>query len=164
MDKCAICPGTFDPITNGHLDIVIRSSRLFSKLIVAIGENPAKETLFAHEERVGLVKQVLAEQNLPNVEVGYFRGLLAEYAQNMGATAIIRGLRAISDFEHEFQMALANRRLFPDAETVFLMPSEQFVYLNSSMVKTIALNKGDVSHFVPDVVKKALLAKFGGSK
>jgi len=164
MGKCAIYPGSFDPITYGHIDIIMRAAKLFSNIVVAIGGNPEKKPLFSQRERVALVKQAIIELDLPNVTVAKFSGLLAKYAQDAGAVAIIRGLRAVSDFEHEFQMALANRRLFPDAETVFLMPSEQFVYLSSSMVKIIALNGGDVSLFVPHAVEKALLKKIGGKK
>ncbi len=164
MDKCAVYPGTFDPITNGHLDIVERAAKLFSKIIVAVGENPEKTPLFSHNERFELVKEAVSALELPNITVGQFTGLLAQYAQDTDATAIIRGLRAVSDFEHEFQMALANRKLFPDAETVFLMPSEPFVYLNSSMVKVIARNDGNISQFVPPCVEKALLEKIGGIK
>ncbi len=159
MDKCAVYPGTFDPITNGHLDIVKRAARLFSNIIIAVGENPEKTPLFSHDERFELVKEAVAALELPNITVGQFTGLLAQYAQDIGATAIIRGLRAVSDFEHEFQMALANRKLFPDAETVFLMPSEPFVYLNSSMVKVIAQNGGDIAPFVSPCVEKTLLKK-----
>lgn len=164
MSKCVVYPGSFDPITYGHIDIVKRAASLFPNVIVAIGENPEKTPFFSHEERVALVEEVLLKLELPNVSVGHFTGLLAQYAQDIGAVAIIRGLRALSDFEHEFQMALANRKLFPEAETVFLMPSEQFVYLNSSMVKTIARNSGDVSCFVPRTVEIALVKKFGGKK
>ena len=164
MEKLTIYPGTFDPITNGHIDIAIRASKLFSRVIVSVGENPQKQTLFSHEERLELMEKVINSLGLPNLETGHFEGLLARYAHELKATAIIRGLRALSDFEHEFQMALANRKLFPEAETVFLMPSEPFVYLSSSMVKTIAQNNGDISQFVPPVVKQALLKKFGGKK
>jgi len=160
--KTAIYPGTFDPITYGHLDIVVRAAKIFDNVMVAVGENPQKTTLYNHAERLELVREAVAELDLANVSVAYFTGLLAKFAEETGAVAIIRGLRAVSDFEHEFQMALANRRLFPDAETVFFMPSEPFVYLSSSMVKTIAANYGDVSQFVPKVVEKALLKKYGG--
>jgi len=160
--KTAIYPGTFDPITYGHLDIVVRAAQIFGNVIVAVGENPQKTTIFNHEERLELVREAVSELDLANVSVAHFTGLLAKFAEEAGAVAIIRGLRAVSDFEHEFQMALANRRLFPDAETVFFMPSEPFVYLSSSMVKTIAANYGDVSQFVPKMVEKALLKKYGG--
>jgi len=164
MKKLAVYPGTFDPITNGHIDIIVRATKLFSDIIVAVGENPQKKPLFSHSERMELVKQVVDTLNLPNVRVGHFKGLLAQYADEIRATAIIRGLRAVSDFEYEFQMALANRKIYPDAETVFLMPSEPFVYLSSSMVKVIAQNNGDVSPFVPKIVENALHKKFGGKK
>lgn len=164
MKKLAVYPGTFDPITNGHIDIIVRAAKLFTNIIVAVGENPQKEPLFSHCERMELVKQIVETLKLPNVEVGHFKGLLAQYADEIRATAIIRGLRAVSDFEYEFQMALANRKIYPDAETVFLMPSEPFVYLSSSMVKVIAQNNGDVSFFVPKIVETALYKKFGGKK
>lgn len=164
MSKRAVYPGTFDPITNGHLDIIKRAAKLFSQIVIAVGENPQKTPLFSHRERVQLVEQSVSMLELSNVSVGHFTGLLAKYAQDIGAVAIIRGLRAVSDFEHEFQMALANRKLFPLAETVFLMPSEPFVYLSSSMAKVIAQNGGDVSQFVPPVVQKALELKLGGKK
>ncbi len=160
MGRLAIYPGTFDPITNGHLDIIRRAAALFDEVIVAVGENPEKRPLFSHDERLALAREAVGRLGLPNVSVDYFTGLLAEYAQRKGAIAIVRGLRAVSDFEHEFQMALANRRLFPKAETVFLMPSLAFVYLSSSMVKTIARNGNDVSPFVPPCVEKALREKF----
>jgi len=164
MKKLAVYPGTFDPITNGHIDIIVRASKLFDRIIVSVGENPQKKPLFTHSERMGLVENVVETLALDNVDVGYFSGLLARYADEIGATAIIRGLRAVSDFEYEFQMALANRKIYPDAETVFLMPSEPFVYLSSSMVKIIAQNNGDVSIFVPKPVEIAFHKKFGGKK
>ena len=161
-EKIAVYPGTFDPITNGHIDIIIRAAKLFDRIIVAVGENPQKSPTFIHTERVDMVKKVVDSLGLPNVEVDHFCGLLAEYASRKGVTAIIRGLRAVSDFEYEFQMALANRKLFPRAETVFLMPSQSFVYLSSSIVKIIAQNGGDVSQFVPKEVEEMLMKKFGG--
>jgi len=161
-EKIAVYPGTFDPITNGHIDIIIRAAKLFDRIIVAVGENPQKSPTFTHTERVDMVKKVVDSLGLPNVEVDHFCGLLAEYASRKGVTAIIRGLRAVSDFEYEFQMALANRKLFPRAETVFLMPSQSFVYLSSSIVKIIAQNGGDVSQFVPKEVEEMLMKKFGG--
>ncbi len=164
METLAIYPGTFDPITNGHTDIINRAAKLFDRVIVSVGENPHKEPLFLHKERLQLVTQTVESMNLHNVSVDHFNGLLAEYSRNMNATAIIRGMRALSDFEYEFQMALANRKIYPEIETVFLVPSESFIYLSSSMVKTIAQNGGDVSQFVPSSVEKALYNKFGGKK
>ncbi len=162
MSKKAIYPGTFDPITNGHLDIISRASLLFSEVIVAIGENPEKMPLFSHRERIRLAKLAIGELGLQNVSVDSFSGLLVHYFEKIGANAIIRGLRAVSDFELEFQMALANRQLLPNAETIFLVPSEQFIYLSSSIVRTIAKNNGDISQFVPKVVEIALKKKFSG--
>lgn len=159
--RIAIYPGTFDPITNGHADIVKRAIGLFDKVIIAVGENPHKKTLFSQFERAELVKKVLSAEGLlsKDVTVDCFEGLLAKYARKVGACAIIRGLRAVSDFEYEFQMALANRKLLTGAETVFLMPSEPYVYLNSTMVKDIAFLGGDISQFVHKIVEKKLIEK-----
>ena len=164
MGKLAIYPGTFDPITNGHIDIVIRGAKIFDEIIIAVGENPHKKTLFSHNERVELVKEVVDQLGLSNITADHFSGLLADYMRRKKAIAVIRGLRALSDFEYEFQMALANRKIYPQFETVFLMPSEQFIYLSSSMVKEIAQNGGDISQFVPPVVEEALYKKFGRAK
>ncbi len=164
MDRLAIYPGTFDPITNGHIDIVIRGAKIFDQIIIAVGENPHKSTLFSHDERVVLVRRVVEELGIPNITADHFTGLLVDYVRKMGAVAVIRGLRAVSDFEYELQLALANRKLFPQFESVFLMPAEQFIYLSSSMVKEIARNGGDISQFVPPVVEQALYEKFGGKK
>ncbi|MBN1754649.1 pantetheine-phosphate adenylyltransferase [bacterium] len=153
-----IYPGTFDPITYGHIDIIERALVLFDQLIVAIGTNLRKETLFTVEERLQTVRQ--CTKHLPKVKVMQFNGLLADYAREVKATAIIRGLRALSDFEYEFQMALANRRINAKAETIFLMPSEQYTFLNSTIVKTIARMGGDVTTFVPEQVRQALKSKF----
>lgn len=159
--RIAIYPGSFDPITNAHTDIVRRAILLFDRVIVAVGENPRKKTLFTQSERVKLVEEVLTDEKLmsKNVTVSYFSGLLANYAKKVGACSIIRGLRAISDFEYEFQMALANRKLLPEVETVFLMPGEEFVYLNSTMVKDIAFLGGDISQFVHKIVERKLMEK-----
>ena len=159
MNGLAIYPGTFDPITNGHLDILQRAASLFSNIIIAVGENPEKQPFFSHKERFELVARVVTVLENPRISVDHFTGLLAQYAEEKGAEAIIRGLRAVSDFEHEFQMALANRKLFPNAETVFLMPSEPFVYLSSSMVKVIARNRGDISSFVPKEIINTMYKK-----
>ncbi len=164
MGKLAIYPGTFDPITNGHIDIVIRGSKIFDEIIIAVGENPHKKTLFSHNERVELVKEVVDQLGFSNITADHFSGLLADYMRRKKAIAVIRGLRALSDFEYEFQLALANRKIYPQFETVFLMPSEQFIYLSSSMVKEIAQNGGDISQFVPPVVEEALYKKFGRAK
>lgn len=159
-DKIAIYPGTFDPITNGHLSLVHRAVRLFDELIVAVACASAKSTLFTAEERMDMVKKSVSGKNSIRVEI--FDNLLAEYARQRGAVAIIRGLRAVSDFEYEFQMALMNRRMARKVETVFLMPSLSWVYLSSTIVKDVAKNGGDISGLVPDPVARMLKKKFGG--
>jgi pantetheine-phosphate adenylyltransferase len=143
------------------MDILRRSLTVFQRVIVAVADTTPKNTLFSLEERVGLVRE--AARDLDNVEVMPFSGLLVDFARETGAAAIIRGLRAISDFEYEFQMALMNRRLHRDVETVFLMPSEEYTYLNSTIVREIASTGGDVSEFVPEVVAEALRKKYGKS-
>lgn len=157
MITTAIYPGTFDPITNGHIDLVIRASKLFNKVIVAIAINPGKKPAFSLDERVDLAKQTLA--GLDNVEVCGFEGLLIDVANQKQAKIIIRGLRAVSDFEHEFQLAGMNRRMRPEIETIFLTPAEQFTYISSSLVREIAALGGDVSEFVAPCVMTALKAK-----
>ncbi len=159
--KLAIYPGTFDPITNGHLDIIKRALKLFDRLIVAIGENPAKKPLFTLEERILMINEAikdLPERNL--IEVDSFSGLLVEYAKSKGAVAIIRGLRAVSDFEYELQLALMNRKLSNSIDTVFLMPSLKWIFLSSSIIKEAAKFGGDVSDLVPPIVVKKLKEKF----
>jgi len=153
----AIYPGTFDPITNGHIDLVIRASKLFDRVIVAIAINPGKEPTFTLQERVNLAKQTLSE--LKNVQVCGFEGLLVDVAKEKGAGVILRGLRAVSDFEHEFQLAGMNRKMEPEIETLFLTPAEQFTYVSSSLVREIAVLGGDVSDFVAPCVVDALKAK-----
>ncbi len=155
--KIAIYPGTFDPITNGHLDIVQRAARLFDKVIVTIARNSSKNPMFTEQERLALMKA--AVKGNKRVEVDVFDGLLVEYARKKKATAIVRGLRAISDFEYEFQMALMNRKLNDQVETVFMMPNAKYTFLNSSIVREIARLGGDVKDFVPPVVQKALAAR-----
>jgi pantetheine-phosphate adenylyltransferase len=155
--KIAIYPGTFDPITNGHLDIVQRAARLFDKVIVTIARNSSKNPMFTEQERLALIKA--AVKGNKRVEVDVFDGLLVDYAQKKKATAIVRGLRAISDFEYEFQMALMNRKLNDQLETVFMMPNAKYTFLNSSIVREIARLGGDVRDFVPPVVQKALAAR-----
>ncbi len=156
--KKALYPGSFDPITNGHIDIIVRGLELFDRVVVGVGVNLAKETLFTLDERIEMINAVMAGYN--NFEVVGYTSLTAQFAAQIGASAILRGLRAISDFEYEFQMALANRELFPKAETVFLMPSLNNVYLNSTMVKTIARHGGDISLFVHPIVANRLAGKF----
>ena len=155
--KIAIYPGTFDPITNGHLDILERALKLFDKVVITIARNSAKNPLFSEEERVALLKQVT--KRYKRVEVDSFQGLLVDYVQQRKATAVVRGLRAMTDFEFELQMALMNRKLNETMETVFLMPNEQYTYLSSNVVREIARLGGDVSKFVPPIVRNALRQK-----
>jgi pantetheine-phosphate adenylyltransferase len=150
----ALYPGTFDPITNGHSDIVGRAELLFDKVIVAVAANPGKSPVFSLDERVKLAREVLSEHQ--RVEVIEFDSLLVNFARERGASVILRGLRAVSDFEYEFQLAGMNRRLAPDIETVFLTPGEQFAYISSSLVREVASLGGDVSDFVHPVVMGAL--------
>ena len=157
--RLAVYPGTFDPITRGHTDIVSRSLGIFDRLVVAVAPNPRKGALLSLEERVELAK--IATKEFPNVEVESFNGLLVEYVRQRGAHAIIRGLRAVSDFEHEFQMALLNRKLDEQLETVFLMPSEEYSYLTSSIVKELALFGGELEAFLIPEVAKRLRQKYG---
>jgi len=152
--RLAVYPGTFDPITNGHLDLIERGCRLFDRVIVAILENPDKAPLFPLRERARLIGEVL--KSTPNVSVDTFNGLLVDYVRRMGAHVIVRGLRAVSDFEYEFQMALMNRRLDPGVETVFMMPAEAYSYLSSRLVKEVAFLGGDVSGLVPPTVARAM--------
>jgi pantetheine-phosphate adenylyltransferase len=156
--RIAIYPGTFDPITNGHLDIIERAMKMFDSVIVTIARNSAKNPLFSDKERLELIRE--AVKGYKNVEVSSFEGLLVDYARERKATAVLRGLRAISDFEYEFQMALTNRKLNDSVETVFLMPSERYTYLNSTIVREIARLGGDVNDFVPPVVQRAFAKKF----
>ena len=151
--RVGIYPGTFDPITHGHTDIITRSLRVFDKILVAVAPNPAKHPLFNLHERLDMVRLVLT--NLDQVEVVTFDGLLVDYVQQSGAHAIIRGLRAISDFEHEFQMALINRKLAKEVETVFLMPSEEYSYLSSTIIKDVATHGGPLTEFLhPEVARR----------
>ena len=156
--KIAIYPGTFDPITNGHLDIIERAIKVFDSVIVTIARNSSKNPLFSDKERLEMIREVV--KGIKQVEVDSFDGLLVNYAKKRNATAVLRGLRAISDFEYEFQLALTNRKLNSTLETVFLMPSERYTYLNSTIVREIARLGGDVSDFVPPIVKKAFDKKF----
>jgi pantetheine-phosphate adenylyltransferase len=158
MNITAIYPGTFDPITNGHLDLICRASKLYGRVIVAAATSLGKKPLFGLDERVGLIKEVVSD--LQNVEVIGFNTLLVDCAKQHQASVIIRGLRAVSDFEYEFQLAGMNRRLSPEIETVFLTPAEQYEFISSSMIREIAQLKGDVSSFVPDSVKQRLIEKF----
>ena len=146
----ALCPGSFDPVTYGHLDIITRASGMVEKLIVVVASNSAKKYSFSPEERVEMIRKCTS--NLQNVEIVHFEGLLADYAAKVGATAIIKGLRAMSDFEYEFQMAITNKELTPNVETLVLTTSAQNMYLSYSMVKQIASMGGDISRFVPEVI------------
>lgn len=158
--RIAIYPGTFDPITNGHIDIIERAGGLFDKLYVTVAVNSSKSPLFSTEERVSLIREVI--KPFPYAEASVFSGLVVNYAKQIGASALIRGLRAVSDFEYEFQMALVNRRLAGDLVTVYLMPHEKYTYINSSIIRELALFGGDVSKFVPPEVERALREKFRG--
>ena len=157
-EKIATYPGTFDPITNGHVDVVARAAPLFDKLILGIAESTSKATTFSLEQRIELAKIVLA--SIPNVEVIQFKGLMVDFAQASKASVVLRGLRAVSDFEYEFQLAGMNRKLLPKVETVFLPTSESYTYISSSLVREIARYKGDVNSFVHPVVSDALKDKF----
>ncbi len=156
-NSIAICPGSFDPITYGHLDIISRAANMFDKVIVVVASNKKKVNSFTPEERVEMIKKCIPD--LSNVEVESFDGLLADFAAQKGAKAIIKGLRAMSDFEYEFQMALTNKKLNPNVETLFLTTSAQNMYLSSSMVKQIAAMGGDISSFVPEVIKEDILER-----
>lgn len=152
--RIAVCPGSFDPVTLGHTDIINRASKLFDKVIVLVSVNSSKKYSFTPEERVEMIKTVT--QNLDNIEVESNEGLLADYLKEKGACAIVKGLRAVSDFEYEFQMALANKKLCPDAETVFLVTSSENMYLSSSVVKEIASYGGDITGFVPEIIREKI--------
>ena len=159
--KIVVYPGTFDPITNGHIDLVQRACRLFDNVIVAIADNAHKEPLFSIGARVAQVKSVLSDLN--NVEVRGFSGLLVDFVKTTGATGIVRGLRAVSDFEYEFQLANMNRALSPHMESLFLTPAEHLSYISSTLVREIASFGGDVSKFVPPFVQTALQEKFNNT-
>lgn len=158
MQITAIYPGTFDPITNGHLDLITRASGLYASVIVAVAVNKGKLPLFSAEERVALARDVTA--HISNVRVVGFENLLVECAKQHGARVILRGLRAVSDFEYEFQLAGMNRHLAPQLETMFLTPSESYTFTSSSIIKAIAQLNGDVSSFVPEIVRQRLIEKF----
>jgi pantetheine-phosphate adenylyltransferase len=157
MNITAIYPGTFDPITHGHTDLIQRAARLFDHVIVAVAANPTKKPFFPLEKRIALARVVLKE--LSNVEVCGFDTLLAHYGEARNAQVIVRGLRAVSDFEYEFQLASMNRKLAPKVETLFLTPAEQYAYISSSLVREIAMLRGDVSDFVHEEVKQALTTR-----
>jgi len=158
IHRTAVYPGTFDPITNGHTDLLSRAARVFSKVIVAIAESPHKKPLFSLDERISHARNQMSD--LHNVEVVGFSNLLVEFVQQVGAGVIIRGLRAVSDFEYEFQLASMNRHLAPNVETLFLTPDEDFSFISSTLVKEIARLDGDVSEFVCDEVQQAMRRRF----
>ena len=158
MKRVAVYPGSFDPVTKGHEDLIRRSVEFVDQLVVAVAVNVVKEPLFSLEERVALIRQAVPDKR---VDVQSFEGLLAEFAKKIGASVIVRGLRAVSDFEYEFQMALMNRNLAPKIETVFLVPAFDLTYLSSSLVREVARFGGDVSQLVDPAVQQALKRKFG---
>lgn len=162
--RTVIYPGSFDPLTNGHLDVIQRASRMFDRVVVAVATNESKHPLFTLSERVELVRRAVADAGMTNVEPDRFDGLLVDYVVRRGATAVLRGLRAVSDFEFEFQLALMNRKLNESVETIFVMPKDTYSFLSSRMVKEIARLGGDVRPFVPDVVREALLAKLHAAR
>jgi len=157
MKTTAVYPGTFDPITLGHIDLVKRAAKMFDRIIVAVANNPEKNTLFSLSERIDLVKQVFA--NIKNIEIKSFDGLLTEFARKQNCNIVLRGLRVVSDFDYELQMASMNRKLIPELETIFLTPEDNYIYVASSLVRTIAKEHGDLSHFVPPVIEQALKEK-----
>jgi pantetheine-phosphate adenylyltransferase len=157
MEKIAVYPGFFDPITNGHVDIILRGLRLFDKIVVAVLKNPKKEALFSTKDRVAMIQEIFTHQ--PDIKVKAFDGLLVEFVKRHNAKIVIRGLRAVSDFEYEFQMALMNRQLDPDIETLYMMPSVHYSFLNSSVVKEVFSLGGSVKGLVPENVEKKLRGK-----
>jgi pantetheine-phosphate adenylyltransferase len=160
--RTVLYPGTFDPVTYGHLDVIDRAARLFDRVIVLVARNAGKHPLFTEEERVEMIRRAVRGRR--NISVDLFDGLLVRYAKKAGAVAIVRGLRAVSDFEYEFQMALTNRKLANDVTTVFLMPHEKYTYLNSSIVREVAGLGGDVGGFVPPHVRRMLAMKFSADR
>lgn len=158
MHKIAVYPGSFDPITNGHVDIIKRAQRIFDELIILIGVNPIKKTLFSVEERLDLIREVI--KDCKNVRADSYDGLVVEYAKREGASVILRGLRALSDFEHEFQLALINRRLNREIETVFLMTGYKWFYTSSTIIKEAASLGGSVKGLVPEIVNQKMQEKY----
>lgn len=158
MTRTAIYPGTFDPVTNGHIDLIIRTLKIFDEVIIAVAPSQRKQPLFTVEERIGLITRSISE--LKGARAEAFSGLLVGYADKRGSVAIVRGLRAVSDFEYELQMALMNRRLDANIETVFMMPSQDYTFLSSTMVKEIASFGGDIKGLVPEVVEEAMKERF----
>ena len=158
--KIAVCPGSFDPVTKGHLDIISRASKLFDRVIVVVMSNASKSPLFNQVERMELLHRAITAAGIDNVTVDCYDGLLADYVKMRNATAIVKGLRAMSDFEYEFQMALTNRKIYPEAETVFLTTAAENMYLSSSLVKQVAQLGGDISDFVPACILPDITEKF----
>lgn len=161
MNHKAVYPGTFDPITLGHEDLVRRAARLFDRVVVAVADSSAKRPFFTRDERVDMIREVV--RDLPNVEVAGFSGLLMKFVQEAGARVVIRGLRAVSDFDYEFQLAGMNRNLYPDVETLFLTPGTQHMFVSATLVREISLLGGDASQFVPPVVARRLKEKVARS-
>lgn len=159
MPDLAIYPGTFDPITNGHLDLIQRGLRIFDRIIVAVADNPGKRPLFTVQERLEMMRAAL--EGTPNVTVDTFGGLLVDYVKSQKARVVLRGLRAITDFEYEFQMAMMNRRMDPEIETVFLMTGLRWVFLSSRIIKEAAVHGGNIEGMVPECVHQKLKEKFG---
>jgi pantetheine-phosphate adenylyltransferase len=159
MPNLVIYPGTFDPITNGHLDLIQRGLRIFDHIIVAVAEGSFKKTIFTVEERLEMIREALADK--PNVSIDSFQGLLVDYAKSKNARVVLRGLRAVTDFEYEFQMAMMNRRLEPEIETVFLMTGLRWVFLSSSILKEAAVHGGNIEGMVPELVYQKLREKYG---
>lgn len=161
MKTIALYPGSFDPITNGHLDILERATNLFEQVIVTVAVNNKKDAVFSGDERVKLIESCIKDKSwAKNVEVKQFTGLLVDHAVDMEADTLVRGVRQISDFEYEFRMALTNKRLAPEIDTIFLMPDEEFTFISASIVKEVAYWGGDLSSFVPEIVAEALKEKF----
>lgn len=162
MHSTVICPGSFDPVTLGHIDIITRASKMFDNVIVGVFVNGEKHPAFTIEERISFLERTVGD--IPNVRVIGCDGLLAQCAKDMGATAVVRGLRAVSDFEYEFQMALTNRKLNPDLDTVFLASDSSYTYLSSSIVKNVAFHGGDITNFVPACIHDEIFNKIKGVK
>jgi pantetheine-phosphate adenylyltransferase len=158
--RTAVYPGTFDPVTNGHIDVIERASKLFDRLYILVGENPQKQSTFTADERVRMLKQAL-KRHSSRIAVEHFNGLLLDYVKKKKSKVIVRGLRAISDFEFEFQRAQFNREFAKDIETIFIMTKDDYAFLSSSIIKEIAMFNGSVKGFVPEIVEKKLKEKFG---
>ncbi len=161
-NRTVICPGSFDPVTLGHMDIISRASVMFDKVIVAVLVNSSKKPVFTAEERISLLKKALSD--FVNVEVQSFDGLLVDYARQVGASAVVRGLRAVSDFEYEFQMSLTNKKLYPQMETIFLTTRSEYMFLSSSIVKQIAVLGGDITNFVPECIHQEIKTRLSEKK